>query len=181
MPTRYNISKEQIAELEKARKKNKDKKVDKRLMALLLHAEGKKRADIAEKTEFEKTYISKLVAKFLSKGLAAIVESNYGGNHRNMSFAEEAELLEPFRQAAEDGHFVEVSEIKRAYEEKLGRSIENHNGQIYYVLHRHGWRKVKPRSKHPNKASDEEIESSKKLTQLSEKNNWKILTPEGSG
>jgi transposase len=180
MPVRYNISKEQIAELKKARKINKNKKVDKRLLALLLHAEGKKRAEIAEKTEFGKTYISKLVSKYCSNGLSAIVENRYSGNHRNMSFAEEAEFLEPFRKAAEAGQFVEVSEIKQAYEERLGRSFENHNGQIYYVLHRHGWRKVKPRSKHPNKASDEEIESSKKLTQLSEESNWKILTQEGS-
>ena len=167
MQARYQISKEQVAELKDARKKNKDKKVDKRIKALLLHAEGKKRAEIAETTEFAKTYISELVSKYCNKGLAAIVESNYGGNHRNMSFAEEAEFLEPFKKAAEAGQFVEVSEIKRAYEEKLGRSFENHNGQIYYVLHRHGWRKVKPRSKHPNKVSNEEIESSKKLTQLS--------------
>ncbi|MBR6825825.1 MAG: winged helix-turn-helix domain-containing protein [Oscillospiraceae bacterium] len=26
--------------------------------------------------------------------------------------------------------------------------------QIYYVLHRHGWRKVMPRSKHPQEASE---------------------------
>jgi len=171
MPSRYHINEEQIAELEKARQNNKDKKVDKRLKAILLHAEGNKRTEIAEKTEFTKTYISKLVSKYCSKGLAAIVESKYGGNHRNMSFSEEEEFLKPFLEAAEAGHFVEVSEIKRAYEEKLGRSFENHNGQIYYVLHRHGWRKVKPRSKHPNKASNEEIESSKKLTQLSGKSN----------
>ena len=31
------------------------------------------------------------------------------------------------------------------------------------VLERHGWRKVMPRSKHPQKASDEAIEASKKI------------------
>ncbi|MCI8758540.1 MAG: winged helix-turn-helix domain-containing protein [Oscillospiraceae bacterium] len=36
--------------------------------------------------------------------------------------------------------------------------------QIYCVLHRHGWRKVMPRSKHPKKASEDEIAASKKLT-----------------
>ena len=47
------------------------------------------------------------------------------------------------------------------YEEKVGHPIGN--SQIYRVLHRHNWRKVMPRSKHPNKASEEVIEASKKL------------------
>ncbi|MDE7249890.1 MAG: winged helix-turn-helix domain-containing protein, partial [Lachnospiraceae bacterium] len=33
---------------------------------------------------------------------------------------------------------------------------------IYCVLKRHGWRKVMPRSRHPKKASEEVIETSKK-------------------
>ncbi|MBR4040361.1 MAG: winged helix-turn-helix domain-containing protein [Clostridia bacterium] len=37
--------------------------------------------------------------------------------------------------------------------------------QIYYVLHRHGWRKIMPRSRHPKKASEEAIEASKNLKQ----------------
>jgi len=35
--------------------------------------------------------------------------------------------------------------------------------QVYRVLHRHGWRKVMPRSKYPKKASEEVIETSKKI------------------
>jgi hypothetical protein len=31
------------------------------------------------------------------------------------------------------------------------------------LLARHGWRKVTPRGKHPDKASDEAMEASKKL------------------
>ena len=38
-------------------------------------------------------------------------------------------------------------------------------GHIYAVLHRNGWRKTMPRSRHPKKASDEAIEASKKLKQ----------------
>ena len=37
---RYHISEEQVEELERARKKNKDKNIEKRLKALLMHAEG---------------------------------------------------------------------------------------------------------------------------------------------
>ncbi|MCL2603811.1 MAG: winged helix-turn-helix domain-containing protein [Defluviitaleaceae bacterium] len=55
-----------------------------------------------------------------------------------------------------------LSDIKAAYQEKVVHRIGT--AQIYYVLKRHDWRKVKPRSRHPKKASPEVIEASKKLT-----------------
>ena len=78
-----------------------------------------------------------------------------------MSAEEEAALLEPFQAEAENGQIVEVSKIKAQYEEAVGHSIGG--SQIYYVLERNGWRKVMPRSKHPKKASEEVIATSKKL------------------
>jgi len=179
MPKRYHIDEYQVKEIGKARTENKDKNVERRLKALLLHAEGKTREKIAELTGFVKSYISELVSKYSNKGISAIIENNYHGNHRNMSIAEEKALLEPFWEAARAGQMIGVSEIKCAYEEATGRSLETNRGQIYNVLHRHGWRKVMPRSKHPNKASDEVIEASKKLTKSSRKR-WQILQQEVS-
>ena len=178
MQQRYQINEEQIVEIERARKRNRDKNVEKRLKALLLHAQGKKREKIAEETGYVKSYISELVSKYCNKGLSSIIENNYHGNNRNMSIAEEETLLEPFKKAAAAGQIVETSEIKRAYEKAIGRSLENNHGQIYQLLHRHGWRKVMPRSKHPNKASEEAIEASKKLTSRSRKNRTNVWAPE---
>ena len=48
---------------------------------------------------------------------------------------------------------VEISEIAKAYQSTVDHPVSN--GQIYFVLHRHGWRKVMPRSKHPKKAGKE--------------------------
>ena len=162
MPKRHMISEIQLSELGETRKKNKNKTVEKRLQALELHADGIKHEKIAEKTGYTKTYISELVCKYCKNGIAAITQSKYGGNHRNLSLAEEAALLDSFKQLAEAGQVVEVGAIKRAYEAKLGRKIKS-KGHIYYILKKHGWRKIMPRSKHPNKASDEAIEASKKL------------------
>ena len=120
------------------------------------------RAAVSAKTGFCKQYISDLTAIYHKNGLSSIVENHYGGNHRNMSFDEETALLKPFIEAAKEGKQVEVSAILRAYEAKLGRSCEKDHSRIYRVLERHGWRKIMPRSKHPNKANEEEIESSKK-------------------
>ena len=162
MASRYVFTEEQIQDLESAAKANKRKDVDRRLRALLMRAKGKKLSEIAQATEYSLSNIGKLVRTYRAGGLAAIVENHSGGNHRNMSYEEETALLEPFGKKAEAGQMVEVSEIEAAYRDAVGHSIGT--SQIYYVLHRHEWRKVMPRSQHPKKASDEVVETSKKLT-----------------
>ena len=87
--------------------------------------------------------------------------NHYHGNRRNLTVAEEAAILRPFQERAEAGQMVDVREIKAAYEAAVGHEIGS--GQIYFVLKRHKWRKVMPRSRHPKKASEEVIETSKKL------------------
>ena len=161
MSSRYKFSAEEIAAIAEARNANKEKQVERRLKALELRAQGKSSEEIAEICGYHPAYITTLVAKYRAGGLNAITGSHYGGNRRNMSYAEEEELLAPFREQAEKGELVEVSAIEAAYQEAVGHSIGT--SQIYYVLHRHGWRKVMPRSKHPKKATEEVIETSKKL------------------
>ena len=162
MKMKYVITSEQKAELKAARKKNKNKQTERRLRVLELRAEGIGLKEIAEKTGYSRSHVSGLIARYCQEGLSAIVENHYHGNRRNMSIEEEAEFLEPFRQRAEAGQIIDTREIKAAYEEKVGHKIGN--GQIYCVLKRQGWRKIMPRSRHPKKASEEEIKASKKLT-----------------
>ena len=157
----YRYSEEDREIIAAARKSNKDKRAEKRLYALELRAAGKSGKEVSAATGFHSAYITQLTAKYRKGGIEAISGNHYGGNRRNMSEEEEASLLEPFREKAEKGQIVEVSEIKARYEQKVGHRIGG--SQIYYVLGRHGWRKVMPRSKHPKKASEEVIETSKKL------------------
>ena len=160
MPKKHSLSDGQMLELGDARKANKDKNIDSRLKALLLYGQGMKHHVIAAKTGFVATYITELARKYRNNGIEAIVGNHYKGNRRNLTFAQEAALLEPFKERAALGQMVEVSEITRTYEEACGHSLENSSGQIYRVLKRHGWRKVMPRSKHPKKAGEAEIEAS---------------------
>lgn len=155
----YRGKKQEIREY---RENNRDKRIEKRLEALELRAEGKRNKEISEKTGFHTQYITVLVSRYKTKGIASIVENHYRGNRRNLSYAEEEQILEPFRKAAKEGKLIAISEIEKTYREAVGHSIGT--AQIYYVLHRHGWRKIMPRSKHPKKASEEVIEASKKLT-----------------
>ena len=159
---KYAFTHEEKQEIKAAREKNRDKNVEKRLEALEMRAEGHRNKEISEKTGFHTQYITVLVSRYKNNGLASITENHYHGNRRNLSYAEEEALLEPFRRDADAGKMVSVRDIEAAYREAVGHSIGT--SQIYYVLHRHGWHKVMPRSKHPRKASDEAIEASKKLT-----------------
>ena len=163
MASNYKFSKEEMAAIKAARRETKDKRADARLKALELRAEGMELSEVSQATGFHVAYVSQLVAKYRDHGLEAISGNHYGGNHRNMSFEEEAAILAPFKARAEKGELVEISEIETAYQQAVGHSIGT--SQIYYVLHRHGWRKVMPRSRHPKKASEEVIETSKKLRQ----------------
>jgi len=162
MARKYDIRPEEIAELQRARRRNRDKSKGRRLQALILHAEGYTGKQISEITGYNRQYLYELYRKYLSGGIEAIMGNHYGGNRRNMTYEEEAALLEQFIDDADGGHITDVSKIKAVYDEQVGH--ETGHGQIYYVLHRHGWTKKMPRSKHPKSANPEAVEASKKLT-----------------
>ena len=161
---KYTFNEEQKAEIKAARKKNRDKKIEKRLEVLEMRCDGVSQAAIVEKTGFHRSHVCNLIRKYHEEGMSAIIENHYTGNRRNMTFEEEENFLEQYFRQAELGQLLDVREMANAYEKKVGHSIGN--SQIYRVLHRHGWRKVMPRSKHPKKASEEAIDASKKLKVL---------------
>ena len=161
MGRKVTFTEEQMAEIKAAKAKNRDKQIDKRLTALELSGNGINRKEIAAITSISFSYIPKLVKKYREGGIAAIVENHYHGNRRNMTVEEEEKLLQPFRERAEAGQMVDVREIKAAYDAAIGH--ETGTSQIYYVLRRQNWRKIKPRSRHPQKADEETIAASKKL------------------
>ena len=163
MAKSYEISPSQLLEIEAARKKNRNKNVERRLYVLVMRAEGKSLEEISEKTGYHISTASKLIARYMRDGISAIAENHYKGNRRNMSFEEEAAILAPFIERAERGEMVDIKEIAAAYQKAVPHKVSD--TQIYYVLHRHGWRKIMPRSRHPKRASEEAIEASKKLKQ----------------
>ena len=101
MASRYKFSEEEIKEIEQARRDNKNKRAEARLKALELRAKGEDAKQVSRATGFHASSVSRLVAKYRDHGLEAISSSHYGGNHRNMSIAEEAAILAPFQERAE--------------------------------------------------------------------------------
>lgn len=164
MPNKMEVSQDKAAKIKEYRKTVNDKNTDRRLYAVQLRGEGKRNKDIAEMLEADPRMVSKWVRQFLQGGIEALVPTNKGGRPPKLTFEEEEAFLNTFKERAESGQIIEISEIKAAYEKLAGTSKSQ--GHIYRVLHRHGWRKIKPRSRHPKKASSEAIDASKKLSKL---------------
>lgn len=162
MPMMHKISEAAMEEIDRQRKSNKDKRAEKRMYAIKLRGQGKSNVEAAKILETSADVISFWVSSYVKGGVEALLAKPRPGRPTQISLDEEAELLAGFDAKAAAGQVVEVSDIKAAYQEKVGHRIGN--GQIYLVLKRHEWRKVKPRSRHPKKASPEVIEASKKLT-----------------
>ena len=164
MPKTYKISAENAAEIKEVRKTITDKKVDRRLYAVQLRGEGLTNDEIAQKLDTSDKMVSQWVSAYINNGgISALLPKERIGMHRNLSIEEEKEFLSAYTKQAEAGQIIDLNELKAAYIEKVGHSIGG--SQIYRMLERHGWRKVMPRSKHPQKASNEAIEASKKLNQ----------------
>lgn len=99
-------------------------------------------------TGLARSTVSNLHSLCRRGGIESIVFKKKGGRYNScFSVEEETELLATVEPAARGGGIVEVSKIRKAMEEKLGRTISS--ATAYRLLHRHGWRKITPRPKHP--------------------------------
>ena len=145
MEHKYKISNENLEELKKAQQLIRDENAKRRIQALIMYADGRTGKEIAETTGYSRPHLYKLYQKYTVGGLKAITETRYVGNHRNMSFEEETAFLEPFINKKNGKLIPDVSVIKAAYDKQVGH-VTGH-GQIYYVLHRHGWKKNPPKAR----------------------------------
>jgi transposase len=110
---------------------------------------GYSAAQIADMVGLKIQTIRNLHAAYLKQGEAVLQLTGQGGRHRsNLSVQEEEALLRGFEVDGRLGDIVEVGQIQRAYEQRLGQSVAN--STVYRLLHRHGWRKLAPRPQHPN-------------------------------
>jgi hypothetical protein len=160
----YKISAEEAAELREKLKTTKNANACRRMEAVALLGEGKTPEEVAAIKKFHPKYVRILGLLYHEKGLEAFsVDGRRGGNHQMMSREESEEFLRQFETAAESGKVITIEDIAKALNEKTGKQRKSRS-TAYALMHRHGWRKLKPRSQHPKKASDEEIEASKKLT-----------------
>ena len=165
----YYISKEESEEIRKKIREVKNVNAYRRLEAVALRGEGKTNEEIASITGFNPDYAGQIAKRYCINGISSILEDGRkGGNNRNMSEEEGNEFLRKYEEEAKNGKIIGIGEISKAYDEAVGKTHES-KSTIYYFLHRHGWRIVTPQKQHPGRASDEEIEASKKLTKSTRK------------
>ena len=174
MGKRIEFTKEQKKEIQRKfskAKKIKDVKSYNHVMVLNMRRLGKTNGEISEIVGYHRQTITSIVSQYVKKGMESLIGNHYTGHNRRMSYEEEASFLEQFREEAESGLIISVKNILKKYEEATGK--ESNTSTIYDLLKRHGWRKVKPRPRHPGSASEEEQEGTKKKSiQHGNKSYW---------
>ena len=74
------------------------------MKVLSLKAEGASYKEIMAATGYSKANVAKIVKLYFEKGLEEIIVIKYGGNHRNLSYEEEEQILQLFiKEKAEEG------------------------------------------------------------------------------
>jgi transposase len=117
-------------------------------------------AEIAKHCGVSKALVHQVISTYNRSGIAAVETPGKGGRrHEYLTAEQEQAFLAPFFARAERGELATASEIKQAFETRVGREVEE--STIYRLLQRHGWRKVVPRPRHP-RASKEAQEQFKK-------------------
>jgi transposase len=131
-----------------------------RWQAIYLMAKGLLVEQVAEYVGVAKGTIHQWVFQYNHQGPGSFSLQGRGGRRFGiMSVEEEADLLEGLRAEAERGEIVGAFWLREMVEKKLGREVSK--DYLYDLLHRHDWRKVVPRPRHP-KADVEKQEEFKK-------------------
>ncbi len=122
----------------------------------------RKAEEIAKHTGVSVPTVRRVISGYNRLGLAAIETPGKGGRrHEYLTVDQERELLVPFFARAERGEIATAGEIKKAFEAQVGHEVDE--STIYRLLHRHRWRKLVPRPRHP-KANAEKQATFKKTS-----------------
>jgi len=164
MPKTYAITAENAKELRTAMRDKNNIRYYAKLLSVALRGEGKSNDEIGAITDYHPAYVSHLVSIYCDRGLEGLCKDDRkGGNNRNMTNEEEKAFLAGFEESARNGQLTTISEIAATYDKATGKERKS-KSTVYYLLHKHGWRIIVPQMAHPGKASEAEIEASKKLT-----------------
>jgi transposase len=162
MRTPKPLSNEAIERLAKDLKRTKTKGEFQAVQCLWLRVSLGLSADqVATAIGWHPSSVRKLQSRYLREGVTALQRTGRGGRRRqNLTLEEEQNLLQEFLYQSESGGILEVSRVKAAYEQAVGRKVAK--STVYRMLARHGWRKIAPRPRHPK--SDAALQAEFKKT-----------------
>jgi transposase len=115
---------------------------------LMRVALGSSAAEIAQVLGWATATVHVMHSRWAKEGDSLFELKGKGGRkHQNLTEAQESELLAGFMEPAATGGLLKVAEVRRAYEDQVGKVVAH--STVYRMLERHGWRKVVPRPRHP--------------------------------
>ena len=131
-----------------ALKQAKSKSEFQRVQCLWLRASlGLAADEVATAIGWQPTSVRRLQAQYLKEGKQVLQSVGRGGRrNQNLTVEQERQLLAEFDARAERAGMLEVSQIRRAYEDTVGHPVPK--STVYRMLARHDWRKIAPR-RHP--------------------------------
>lgn len=92
--------------------------------------------------------INKWVSQYNRNGVESIYSKPRGGRRSSfLTWQEEEKVLEELRDKANKGLLVVIKMVKAEIEQRLQHPVSK--DYPYDLLHRHGWRRIVPRPKHP--------------------------------
>jgi len=141
------------SEIKAKMNESKSKEEFRRWQAFYLVTEKKMRAEeasditgVSVKTVYQWIY-------FLNKDKSKLSPKSRGGRRKYlMTWQEEENFLKELTEQSNKGAIVIIKYIKEKIEENIGHKVSK--DYPYDLLHRHGWRKISPRTKHPNSNSE---------------------------
>jgi len=147
-------------EIREQMQKSQTREQFQRWQAIYLASKGLAVDQVAEYVGVSKGTVYQWVFQYNHEGPEAYTLQGRGGRRFGlMSLEEEEQYLDGIRAEAEQGRLVGAFLLREGIEKKLGRRVSK--DYLYDLLHRHGWRKVVPRPRHP-KADIERQEEFKK-------------------
>ena len=136
-------------QLANALKQAKSKSQFQRVQCLGLRASlGLAADEVATAIGWQPTSVRRLQAQYLKEGKQVLPAVGRGGRrNQNLTVEQERQLLAEFDARAERAGMLEVSQIRRAYEDAVGHPVPK--STVYRMLARQDWRKIAPRRRHP--------------------------------
>ena len=161
MRTPKPLPEEAVSLLPLEMKRAKTKAEFQRLQCVWLRASlGLSSKQVATAVGWHPCSVRRVQSHYLKAGEASLKREGRGGRRRqNLTFQQEETLLQEFLASSGKGGILEVSRIKAAYENLLGRQVPH--STVYRMLARHGWRKITPRPRHPKADASAQAEFKK--------------------
>ena len=129
----------------------------------LAAAEARTDAEIARITGYAVRTVREILTRCRRDGVASLVDKPRGGRHcENMTLAEEKAVLSSFFERAQKGGVLIVTDIHNALNAQVGKTLSKTT--VYDILHRHNWRKIAPRRRHPKSQVEAQAEFKKNFS-----------------